>query len=60
MAKKSLEELRKALVQARDELGKLQLELGSKKLKNVHVKKLKRKEIAQILTIIRQKEHEYE
>lgn len=53
---KSLIELKTLLKQAKEELLKLKIDLVSKKLKNVHSYALKRKEIAQISTVIREKE----
>ncbi|MBU2632385.1 50S ribosomal protein L29 [Patescibacteria group bacterium] len=52
---KDLKELKKMLLEARDELFNLRLDKHQNKLKNTRVLSWKRKEIALMLTIIRQK-----
>ncbi len=53
---KSLEELNKKLLEIKDLLTDLKLDKAQNKLKNTRQLFLKRKEIAQILTVIRIKE----
>lgn len=53
---KDLKELIKMLKEERDELAKILLDLNSNKLRNVSLKKIVRKNIAQIQTLIREKE----
>ena len=53
---KSKEELHKLLLEHREEVAKLLVERGSRKLKNVSLLREKKKDIARILTIIHQKE----
>ena len=53
---KSLEELNKEVLDAKDALVGLKLDKTQNKLKNTSQLSIKRKEIAQILTIIRGKE----
>ena len=53
---KSLEELNKEVLDAKDALVGLKLDKTQNKLKNTSQLSIKRKEIAQILTIIREKE----
>jgi ribosomal protein L29 len=53
---KSLQELRKVVTDAKDAVVSLRLDKSQNKLKNTSSLSLKRKEIAQILTIIRMKE----
>ena len=53
---KSLQELRKLAMDAKDALSDLKLDKTQNKLKNTSLLSLKRKEIAQMLTIIRMKE----
>lgn len=53
---KSLEELNNLVTEAKDVLSGLRLEKMQNKLKNTSLLSLKRKEIAQMLTIIRGKE----
>lgn len=53
---KNIDELRGVLTEKRKELVKARLELKLKKVKNVHKANSIRKEIARILTIIREKE----
>lgn len=55
---KKTEELRKVLSQAREDLFNLELDLSQNKLKNTSSIFLKRKEIALILTAIKEKEFE--
>ncbi|OGH10967.1 MAG: 50S ribosomal protein L29 [Candidatus Levybacteria bacterium RIFCSPLOWO2_01_FULL_36_13] len=55
---KSLTELKKKLSDGRDELFNLKLDLSQNKLKNTKSITLKRKEIALILTALREKEYE--
>lgn len=54
--KKSIQELRKMVSEAKDALAKLKLEKVQNKLKNTSQLSVKRREIAQILTIMRIKE----
>lgn len=53
---KSISELKALLSEKKAELTKLKLELSLKKIKNVHAKILKRRDIARIKTLIREKE----
>ena len=53
---KDIDELKTLLVQKRKKLVEKRLDLKLKKAKNVHEGKLIRKEIARILTIIKEKE----
>lgn len=53
---KSLKELKNLVIQAQDELSGLKLDKTQNKLKNTRQLFIKRKEIAQMLTIIRAKE----
>lgn len=53
---KGIEELQKMLVEYRWELDKIKITQKGGKLKNVMLSIKKRKEIAQILTILREKE----
>ena len=53
---KSLEELRNLIIQAKDSLIVLKLEKTQNKLKNTSQLAIKRREIAQMLTIARGKE----
>lgn len=53
---KSLQELKKQVMDAKDVLSGLKLDKTQNKLKNTSQLSLKRKEIAQMLTIIRGKE----
>ena len=53
---KSLQELRKLVMGAKDELSGLKLDKTQNKLKNTSLLSLKRKELAQMLTILRGKE----
>ena len=53
---KSLKELNKLVIDARDMVVGLQLDKTQNKLKNTSQLSVKRKEIAQMLTIIRMKE----
>ena len=52
---KSNQELREMLVDHRQRLGQLKYELSSKKHKNVMEIRMLRKEIAQIITLLKQK-----
>lgn len=54
--KKSIQELKKMVSEAKDALAKLKLEKVQNKLKNTSQLSVKRKEIAQMLTITRIKE----
>lgn len=54
--KKSMQELKKMVSEAKDALAKLKLEKVQNKLKNTSQLSVKRKEIAQMLTITRIKE----
>lgn len=54
--KKSIQELKKMVSEAKDALAKLKLEKVQNKLKNTSQLSVKRKEIAQMLTIMRIKE----
>ena len=53
---KSLQELKKLVTDAKDTLSGFKLDKTQNKLKNTSLLSLKRKEIAQMLTIIRGKE----
>jgi len=53
---KSLKELNKQVLEAKDTLSGLMLDKAQNKLKNTSQLSLKRREIAQMLTIIRGKE----
>jgi len=53
---KTIDELKKILSEKRDELFSARQDLASNKLKNVRSIFWKRKEIAQILTVIREKD----
>ena len=53
---KSIKELSNMIIQAKNELAGLKMDKTQNKLKNTSMLSLKRKEIAQILTIIRLKE----
>ena len=53
---KSLQELKKLVMDAKDALSDLKLDKTQNKLKNTSLLSLKRKEITQMLTIIRIKE----
>lgn len=53
---KSIKELRELMRKIQEELVKLRTELGAGKLKNVHQVKLKRRDLARIKTILREKE----
>lgn len=53
---KSITELRKQLQEEQTKLVNLRMQLAVGKLKNVRAVKLQRKNIAQILTILREKE----
>lgn len=53
---KTVEELKVALKEARQELTKLRLEKATKKIKNVRQVFFQRKKIALFLTLIREKE----
>lgn len=53
---KSIKELRKLVIEAKDALSLLKLDKIQNKLKNTSSLSLKRKDIAQILTVIRMKE----
>ena len=57
---KNLKELNNLVIQAQDELSRLKLDKTQNKLKNTRWLFIKRKEIAQMLTIIRAKELSYE
>ena len=52
---KSLQELKKLAMDTKDELSDLKLDKTQNKLKNTSLLSLKRKEIAQILTVIKMK-----
>lgn len=56
MSDKSINELQAQLKEARDELFSLRLDKAQNKLKNTRSLFLKRKEIAYVLTLIREKE----
>lgn len=56
MSDKSTNELQAQLKEARDELFSLRLDKAQNKLKNTRSLFLKRKEIAYVLTLIREKE----
>lgn len=49
---KSREQLKKTLAELSSDIAKLKLELSQSKLKNLHSVKKKKKEIAQVLTIM--------
>lgn len=53
---KTIAELKAVFNEKKAELVKLKLNLVSKKIKNVHTFREKRKELARILTLIREKE----
>lgn len=53
---KSLQELKKLVTDAKDTLSGFKLDKTQNKLKNTSLLSLKRKEIAQMLTVIRGKE----
>lgn len=53
---KSLQELKKLVMEAKDALSDLKLDKTQNKLKNTSSLSLRRKEIAQMLTIVRGKE----
>ena len=53
---KSLQELKKLVMDAKDALSGFKLDKTQNKLKNTSLLSLKRKEIAQMLTVIRGKE----
>jgi ribosomal protein L29 len=54
--RKDIKELKNLVIQVRDELAGLKMDKTQNKLKNTSMLFLKRKEIAQMLTIIRAKE----
>jgi ribosomal protein L29 len=54
--RKDIKELNNLVTQARNELAGLKMDKTQNKLKNTSILSLKRKEIAQMLTIIRSKE----
>jgi large subunit ribosomal protein L29 len=56
LAEKTVEELNQLLKKSKEEWVKLKMELAVSKLKNLHACKSKRKEIAKIKTVIREKE----
>jgi len=56
MRQKNISELKTLLIQKRKEWVKTRLDLKLKKVKNVHKSKSVRKEIARILTIMKEKE----
>lgn len=56
LLEKSITELKQLLKEVQTEWVKLKMDLEGGKLKNVHLTKNKRKEIAQIKTILREKE----
>lgn len=56
LSTKSKEELMQMLTQLREEMKKNTLEIAMRKLKNVSVLREKKKDIARILTKIREKE----
>ena len=58
MFTKTDKELKKILLDAKDSLFNLRIDLSQNKLKNTTSIVLKRKEIALILTVLRQKEFE--
>lgn len=53
---KSIKELSNMVIQAKNELAELKMDKTQNKLKNTSMLSLKRKEIAQMLTIVRLKE----
>lgn len=53
---KSIKELKNLVTEAKNELAGLKMDKTQNKLKNTSILSLKRKEIAQMLTIIRLKE----
>lgn len=53
---KSIRELRKLVIEAKDALAGLKLDKVQNKLKNTRILSLKRKDITQMLTVIRMKE----
>ena len=53
---KSVKELKESVKKIQGELVQLRTELGAGKLKNVHQIKLKRRDLARIKTILREKE----
>lgn len=53
---KEVKELQSLLAKKRQELAKMMLELRSGKIKNVHAGKSLRKDMAQILTIMKEEE----
>ena len=55
---KDLATLKKDLAEARLQLVKLRLEKALRKIKNVRVAKNKKRDIAQLLTIIKEKEEQ--
>lgn len=52
----TLQELRKKLKEKKQELAKVRLEISTGKIKNKRASKNLRKDIAQLLTLIREKE----
>jgi large subunit ribosomal protein L29 len=58
LRQKTEKELRDLLNESRDKLGQLRFDLASKKLKNIREIRELRKDIARILTILSQKNHE--
>lgn len=56
LRKLNLTELKNKLSQARKELGQLRLETSIGKIKDTNAAKKKRKEIARMLTVIKEKE----
>ncbi len=53
---KTVDELKKLLLEKREELGKLKIDLSLTKIKNVNQVRNKSKDIARILTILGMKE----
>jgi ribosomal protein L29 len=53
---KSVKELKNLIIEAKDELAGLKMDKTQNKLKNTGILSMKRKEIAQMLTIMRLKE----
>lgn len=53
---KDLPELKKDLLEEKRQLLRLRLEIASGKIKNIKAVKVKRRDIAQLLTIIKEKE----
>jgi len=53
---KTIDELRRLLLDAREELGKLKIDMSLGKSKNLNQTRNKRKDIARILTILSLKE----